>query len=58
MHASDALEFLIAGASAIAVGTANFVNPLATVEIIEGLEKFLDEEGISDINELIGSIRD
>ncbi len=57
MTAGDALEFLIAGARAIAVGTANFVNPLATVQIIEGLEKFLDEEGISDINDIIGSIR-
>ena len=56
MNASDALEFLIAGARAVAVGTANFVNPLATTEIIEGLEKFLDEEGISDINEIIGSL--
>jgi dihydroorotate dehydrogenase (NAD+) catalytic subunit len=57
MNASDALEFLIAGAKAIAVGTANFVNPFATVQIIEGIEKFLIEERISDINELIGSIQ-
>ena len=56
MNASDALEFLIAGARAVAVGTANFVNPLATVQIVEGLGKFLDEEGISDINEIIGSL--
>jgi dihydroorotate dehydrogenase (NAD+) catalytic subunit len=56
MNASDALEFLIAGARAVAVGTANFVNPLATTEIIEGLGKFLDEERISDINEIIGSL--
>jgi dihydroorotate dehydrogenase (NAD+) catalytic subunit len=58
MNASDALEFLIAGAKAIAVGTANFVNPLATIQIIEGLERFLNEEGISDINDIIGSIQD
>jgi len=57
MNASDALEFLIAGARAVAVGTANFVNPLATVEIIEGIEAFLKEEGIFDINELIGSLK-
>jgi dihydroorotate dehydrogenase (NAD+) catalytic subunit len=56
MNASDALEFLIVGARAVAVGTANFVTPLATTEIIDGLGKFLDEEGISDINEIIGSL--
>lgn len=52
----DALEFLIVGAKAVAVGTANFVNPAATVEIIEGIESFMREEGISDINQLIGSL--
>jgi len=57
MTAQDALEFLIAGARAVAVGTANFVNPVATVEIIEGIEKFLCEEKISDINNIIGSIK-
>jgi|WetSurMetagenome_2_1015567.scaffolds.fasta_scaffold00190_13 dihydroorotate dehydrogenase (NAD+) catalytic subunit len=57
MSANDALEFLVAGAKAIQVGTANFVNPLATIQIIEGIERFLAEDGIDDINELIGSIR-
>ncbi len=57
MDANDALEFLIAGAKAVAVGTANFVNPTATIEIIEGLERFLKEEGLSDINEIIGSLK-
>jgi dihydroorotate dehydrogenase (NAD+) catalytic subunit len=57
MNAMDALEFLIAGAKAIAVGTANFVNPRATIQIIEGLESFLDEEGIPDINDLIGTLK-
>lgn len=52
----DALEFLIVGAKAVAVGTANFINPAATVEIIEGIESFMREEGISDINQLIGSL--
>lgn len=56
MTAGDALEFLIAGAKAVAVGTANFVNPRATVEILAGIESFMNEEGISDINELIGSL--
>jgi len=56
MTAGDALEFLIAGASAVAVGTANFVNPTAAVEIIEGIEHFLIEENISDINSIVGSL--
>lgn len=53
--AEDALQFLIAGARAIQVGTANFINPRATVEIIEGIKQFLIEENIKDINEIIGS---
>ena len=57
MNADDALEFIIAGATAIAVGTANFVNPLATVQIIEGIGSFLKEEGIADINKIIGSLK-
>ncbi|MDI6801616.1 MAG: dihydroorotate dehydrogenase [Thermodesulfovibrionales bacterium] len=56
MTANDALEFLIAGARAVAVGTANFVNPTATIEIIQGIERFLAEDGLSDINEIIGSL--
>jgi dihydroorotate dehydrogenase (NAD+) catalytic subunit len=57
MTTSDALEFLIAGASAVAVGTANFVNPASAVEIIDGIEEFLVEENISDIKNIIGSLR-
>ncbi len=57
MNSSDALEFMIAGATGVAVGTANFVNPLATVEIIEGIQRFLVDEGIPDINEIIGSLK-
>ncbi len=53
----DALEFLIVGAKAVAVGTANFVNPLTTIEIIEGIERYLIDEGIPDINLLIGSLK-
>lgn len=53
-NAQDALEFLMAGASAIQVGTMNFVNPRAGVEIIEGIEAFLQQEGISEISEIIG----
>lgn len=57
MNANDALEFLIAGAKAVAVGTANFINPAVTIEIIEGLETFLKEEELSDINQIIRSLK-
>lgn len=57
MTAEDALEFLIVGARAVQVGTANFVDPSAMARIIEGLERFCVEEGVRDINELIGSLQ-
>ena len=56
MNASDALEFLIAGATAIQVGTAMFIEPTAPVDIINGLNKYLDENGFEDVSELIGSL--
>ncbi len=55
-NTNDALEFIIAGASAIAVGTQNFVNPLVCLEIIQGLKKYLDEQKIQ-YQDLVGSIR-
>jgi dihydroorotate dehydrogenase (NAD+) catalytic subunit len=55
---SDALEFIMAGASAVEVGTANFTNPNAPLEILEGIKQFMKEEGVSDINELIGTGRE
>ncbi|MBE5853123.1 MAG: dihydroorotate dehydrogenase [Lachnospiraceae bacterium] len=55
--AEDALEFILAGATAVSVGAMNFVNPYATVEIIEGIEKYLQQHQISDINELIGAVK-
>jgi dihydroorotate dehydrogenase (NAD+) catalytic subunit len=54
--AEDALEFLIAGAAAVQVGTANFVNPHATIDIIEGIEAFLGEKKISSIRDIIGTL--
>jgi dihydroorotate dehydrogenase (NAD+) catalytic subunit len=56
MRAEDALEFLIVGASAVQVGTANFVDPHAMQTILDGIENFCREEGVSDINQLIGSL--
>ena len=53
----DALEFIIAGAQAIEIGTANFLNPKVTIEIIEGIQKYLIEKNIKDINELVGSMK-
>ncbi len=52
----DALEFILAGASAIAVGTANFVNPRATIDVLSGLEKFLAEQGQEKLSSLIGKV--
>lgn len=56
MNDMDALEFFIVGARAVQVGTANFINPRATVEIVEGLGRYLVENNISDINEIVGSL--
>lgn len=53
---SDAIEFMMAGASAIQIGTVNFINPMAGKEIIEEMESFLKEQGIKDINEIVGII--
>ncbi|MBR1816997.1 MAG: dihydroorotate dehydrogenase [Lachnospiraceae bacterium] len=55
--AEDALEFIMAGATAVAVGTANFHNPYATVEIIKGIEEYMTANKVDDINELIGCVR-
>ena len=55
--AEDALEFILAGATAISVGTANFNNPTATAEIVKGIEEYLIENKIDDIRELIGAVK-
>ncbi len=55
--AEDALEFIMAGATAVAVGTANFVNPNTTIEVIEGIERYMDKYGVQDIRELIGCVK-
>lgn len=57
-NAEDAIEFLLAGASAVAVGAMNFVNPYATIEIVEGIENYMKHYGIEDISELIGGVKE
>jgi len=54
--AEDAIEFLLAGASAVAVGTANFYNPYATLEIVEGIERYMEEHGFYSLKEMIGNV--
>jgi dihydroorotate dehydrogenase (NAD+) catalytic subunit len=56
MNATDALEFMIAGAAAVQIGTANFINPRATLDVIEGIESYLIAKEIPDISEIIGSL--
>ena len=53
----DAIEFMLAGASAVAVGTANFNNPYATMDVIAGMEAYMKRMGVTDINELIGKVK-
>jgi dihydroorotate dehydrogenase (NAD+) catalytic subunit len=55
--AEDALEMILAGASAVAVGTANFVNPLAALEITAGINAYMDRHGIEHVGELVGSLK-
>ena len=55
--AEDALEFILAGASAVAVGTANFRDPMTTVKVIDGIEEYMKRQNVRDIKELIGAVR-
>ena len=55
--AEDALEMILAGATAVSVGTANFHNPAVTMEIIEGIREYMEQNGVEDIGELIGGVR-
>ena len=52
----DAIEFILAGATAVSVGTANFYNPTATVEIVNGIEEYMKQYGIEDISDLVGAV--
>ena len=56
-NTEDALELMLAGATAVSVGTANFANPMVTMEIVDGIEQYMQMHGVADINELIGSVK-
>lgn len=57
MTAEDALEFMIAGASAVQIGTANFINPCATIEIIGGIRHYLEDSRIKNVRDIVGTLR-
>jgi dihydroorotate dehydrogenase (NAD+) catalytic subunit len=56
MNATDAIEFLLAGATAIQIGTANFINPAVTMEVLEGIESYMNRYGVKDVSELTGAL--
>lgn len=56
MNGEDAVEFCIAGAAAVAVGTANFINPRASLDVVEGITEYLEQHGMRSITELVGSL--
>ena len=53
----DALEFIMAGATAVSVGSANFINPATTLEVVDGIKTYMERHQINDINELIGCVK-
>ena len=57
MNATDAIEFLLAGATAIQVGTANFIDPMVTIKVLEGMQEYMNRHGVADVNELIGGLQ-
>lgn len=57
MNATDAIEFLMLGATAIEIGTANFIDPTITIKVIDGINEWLDSHGVSDIHDIIGVIK-
>ena len=55
-NAADAIEMILAGATAVSVGTANFVNPKTTEQIVDGIAEYMDRYGVKDISELVGAV--
>jgi dihydroorotate dehydrogenase (NAD+) catalytic subunit len=56
MNATDAIEFLLAGATAIEIGTANFVDPAITVKVVDGINEYLDRHGFKSVKDIIGAL--
>jgi dihydroorotate dehydrogenase (NAD+) catalytic subunit len=56
-NATDALELILAGASAVAVGTANFVDPTTSLDVAKGIKEYMDRHGVTDLSELIGAVK-
>lgn len=56
MNAADAIEFLMAGATAVEIGTANFIDPTTTIRVIDGMNEWLDSHGVKDVHEIIGCL--
>ena len=56
MNATDAIEFFLAGASAIEIGTANFIDPTVTIKVIDGINEYLDRHGFKSIRDIVGAL--
>ena len=57
MNATDAIKFIMAGATAIEIGTANFIDPAVTVKVVNGINEWLDNHGVKDVNEIVGCLK-
>lgn len=57
MNATDAIEFIMAGATAIEIGTANFIDPAVTIKVVNGINEWLDNHGVKDVNEIVGCLK-
>lgn len=57
MNATDAIEFIMAGAAAIEIGTANFIDPAVTIKVVNGINEWLDNHGVKDVNEIVGCLK-
>jgi dihydroorotate dehydrogenase (NAD+) catalytic subunit len=57
MNATDAIEFIMAGATAIEIGTANFIDPAVTIKVVNGINEWLDNHGVKDVNDIVGCLK-
>ena len=56
MNTTDAIEFMLAGSTAIQIGTANFIDPTVSIKVLEGIEAYCEKHGVSDVSSLIGAM--